>query len=155
MVPETERGPESARSIAEVRKELPHMADEEQADLMEESVDILEDTSDVEMPTSNANPGTGETTRPVDRMQVLDKAAIATARRIAKRKRAQDMNKRAKEADEVAAERALEAGEVHPRNLDALAGPDLRLTKNRTSSFLSKVQRTTSVIKQWCVVLLK
>ena len=85
MVPETERGPESARSIAEVRKELAHMADEEQADLNMESVDILEVDSDVEMPTSHANPGTGETTRPVDRMQELDAGAIATARRIAKK----------------------------------------------------------------------
>ena len=54
-------------------------------------------------------------------MKEAGQDVIATARRIAKRRRAQDMNKRVKEVEEVATERMLEAGELHPRNLDALA----------------------------------
>ena len=96
-----QRKPQSARSIAETRPQLPHMANEQQPGLMDECLqldDMLEIDSEPEMPDSAADGDDG----PVDRMQTVNATAIATARRIAKKKRAKELNATARQMDAIA-----------------------------------------------------
>lgn len=77
-----QRKPPSARSIAEARPQLPHMANEQQPGFMDECLqvdDMLDVDSEPEMPDSAAD---GDDGPPVDRMQAVNATAIATARRI-------------------------------------------------------------------------